>query len=150
MRSLLSTHCLSCHAARIHPLPFGRTPFLKHFSPCISRNHRIIEFIKGLEWTLKIICSEPTLPWGGTPPTSLGCSRTYPVLNTVRVAASTTPSATCCSSLTTLTVKKFFPVSYLNFPSFNLYPLLLVLSLQFLTESLSTFPIGPLQILEGC
>lgn len=39
---------------------------------------------------------------------------------------------------TTVIVNIFSQLSNLNFPSFNLYPLLLVLSLQFLTKSPST------------
>lgn len=41
-------------------------------------------------------------------------------------------------------------ISNLYFPFFTLYPLLLVLSLVFHKESLTRFPVGPLQIVAGC
>ena len=55
------------------------------------------------------------------------------------------------SCLTTLIVKNFFVVSNLNLPSLSLKSLFLVLSQQALLKtSLSSFSIGPIQVLEGC
>lgn len=56
-------------------------------------------------------------------------------LNTARLESSTTFLSNLFQSLTTLTVEDHFLTSNLDFLSFNLYPLLLFLSLQFLTKS---------------
>lgn len=129
-------HLLSCHAPRTHLLAFRSTSLLKHFTSCLSRNHRIIQF-KGLEWTLKTIYSRPTLPWQGD--TSHWIKLLEASLHlALRFGASTTSFSNLFQLLTILTVKGFSPVSYLIFPSFNLYPSLLALSLQFLMESFSS------------
>jgi len=57
------------------------------------------------------------------------------VLNTAKEGASTASLRNLCQCLTTLTVKNFFLLSYLNLPSFILKPLPLVLSLCALVTS---------------
>ena len=62
-------------------------------------------------------------------------------LNTSRTPATSLGNLFQC--LTTLIVKNFFLLSNLNFPSFSLKPLLLVLSLHTLVKTLSSFFVGP-------
>lgn len=79
------------------------------------------------------------LTCAGTSPTRPGYSRPYPAwLWTLSGLGASTTSLGSLSSISP------------NFISFSLYPLVLVIPLQFLTKPLSGLPEGPLQILEGC
>lgn len=77
------------------------------------------------------------LTCAGTAPTRSGYSKPYPAwLWTLSGLGHLQPPWATCSSISP------------NFISFSLYPLVLVLPLQFLTKNLSGLPVGPLQILE--
>jgi len=71
------------------------------------------------------------------------------VLNTFRDGASTACLGILFQCLTTLTVKIFFIIYNLKPHSFSLKPLLVPLSLYTLAESVPSFPLGPLWVLES-
>jgi len=117
-------------------------------------SHRIIESYNGLGWKGPCRSSSSSHPAMGRDtfyqnrllkaPSSLA-------LNTSREGTSTASLGNLCQCLTTLIVKNFFFISHLNLPFFSLKPLPLVLSLHALVKkSLSSFPVGPLRVLEGC
>jgi len=64
-------------------------------------------------------------------------------LNTAREGAATASLGNLCQGLTTLTVKNFFCKSSLNLPFFSLKPSPLILLLQALVKSPSSFLAGP-------
>ena len=83
-----------------------------------------------LEGTLKPTQTQP-LPWARLPPTSSGCPGLYPTWPwTPPGMGHHSFSGQLRQGLTTLQVKNFFLTSNLNFSSFSLKPLTLVLSLS--------------------
>ena len=117
-------------------------------------SHRIIESYNGLSWKESLRSSSYN-------PSAIGrdtshCTRLLKApsslaLNASREGASTASLGNLFQCPTTLTVNNFFLISSLNLPSSSLKPFIPILSLHALTKkSPSSFPIGPLQVLEGC
>ena len=107
-----------------------------------SQNHRIIEF-----------SSNPTLlQWRGGHHSQITLLRVLPrlTLKVSRDGESITSPGNLFQCLTTLIVKDFFLLSNLNLPSLSLKKISpCSLSTDSAKESVSFFPVAPLQILKG-
>jgi len=116
------------------------------------KSNRIIEWF-GLERTFKIIQFPPhCYRQGHSPLDQPAQSRTQPGFECLQRGGHLEPFwATHSSVWSPSQIKNSFLLSSLNLPSSSLKSLLLVLSLHALIKSpFPAFPIGPLQVLEGC
>ena len=100
----------------------------------LNRDHRIVEWF-GLEGPLRSPSSNPAIGRDTSFQTRLLTVPSSLALNVYREGASTASLGNLLQCLTTLTVKNFFLISSLNWPSSSLKPFPLILFLCVLLKS---------------